>query len=140
VVREIKPLKAWFDSYARVSHQRKLIDICDAGKACNGTHVLQQRTVGSLCQALEASNDANNTSSATSLLEFSDVTGPGVLSSGQQQMLMLHSLDPTSGFYNQPLVLGLYGAVDVALLEKCIQVRSLFSGLSVSFYEDLQSH
>ena len=48
-------------------------------------------------------------------------SGGTVLSFGQEQMLTLQSLNPDSGFYNQPLVLGLHGPVDAALLQRCIQ-------------------
>ena len=77
-----------------------------SGKACSGAAILQQRNIRALCQALDS----------MSLLE-----GSTILQSPVEQMLMLHSLDPKSGFYNQPLVLGLYGALDVDLLDRCIQ-------------------
>lgn len=69
---------------------------------------------------LDSASLLDGTVVITSPVEFADNTDIP-LSSGQEQMLILHSLDPKSGFYNQPLVLGLYGSIDTDLLDRCIQ-------------------
>lgn len=93
-----------------------------AGKRCTGAAVLQHRRIRRLCEAVEAEPDVDDTNSIPPPTEFAEQTDTP-LSAGQEQMLMLHSMDPRSGFYNQPLALGLYGAVDAKLLDACIQVR-----------------
>jgi hypothetical protein len=92
------------------------------GKQCSGAFVLQQRSVRALCKAVE-SLPSVATLQASSPLDYANnaVTFPSTLSSGQEQMLMLHNRDPKSGFYNQPLILGLYGLVDVERLHRCIE-------------------
>jgi len=79
--------------------------------------VLQHRNIKNLCKALSKSWDgANALPVPTDFIPSDDI----VLSSGQEQMLILHSFDPASGFYNQPLVLGLYGDLDINLLQNCL--------------------
>ena len=93
------------------------------GKQCSGALVLQHRSVRDLCKAVE-SLPSESPSQAPSPLEYANAAGisPPILSSGQEQMLMLHSRDPKSGFYNQPLILGLFGLVDIERLHKCLEV------------------
>jgi hypothetical protein len=96
-------------------------------KSCSGAFVLQHRSVRALCKAVE-SLPSSAPSQALSPLDYATaaVASPPTLSSGQEQMLMLHSRDPKSGFYNQPLILGLFGSVDIERLHECIEV-SYFS-------------
>ena len=90
------------------------------GKACSGAATLQHRNIRALCQALDSMSLLEGSTILQSPVEFAD-SNEIKLSSGQEQMLILHSLDPKSGFYNQPLVLGLYGALDVDVFDRCIQ-------------------
>jgi Phosphopantetheine attachment site len=96
-----------------------------SSKPCSGAFVLQHRSVRALCKAVE-SLPSVAASEALSPLAYANttVTSPPTLSSGQEQMLMLHSRDPKSGFYNQPLILGLFGSVDIERLHTSIEVNS----------------
>jgi len=96
----------------------------ESGKACTGAAVLQHRCIRPLCSALETLSDATALASMPDPLAFvgNMDAGPAVLSAGQEQMLILHSMDPKSSSYNKPLVLGLYGALDPELLSTCVQV------------------
>ena len=93
------------------------------GKQCSGAFVLQHHSVRALCQAVDGLPSATP-SQAPSPLDYAaaGAESPPTLSSGQEQMLMLHSSDPKSGFYNQPLILGLFGSVDIERLRECIDV------------------
>jgi hypothetical protein len=95
------------------------------GKQCSGAFVLQHHSVRALCQAVDGLVLATP-SQAPSPLDYAAAAAraesPPTLSSGQEQMLMLHSSDPKSGFYNQPLTLGLFGSVDIERLRECIDV------------------
>ncbi|KAL4522647.1 hypothetical protein Ndes2526B_g01009 [Nannochloris sp. 'desiccata'] len=93
-----------------------------SAKSCSGAFVLQHRSVRALCKAIE-SLPSPVPSQAPSPLDYATapVASPPTLSFGQEQMLMLHSRDPKSGFYNQPLILGLFGSVDIERLHKCIE-------------------
>lgn len=97
-----------------------------SGRVCTGGLVLQHRSIRNLCTAVD---DQTAVSVAASPADFKQDVPQKVedgrvyarSSSGQEQMLFLNSLDTTSGFYNQPLVLALYGEVDASLLHKSIQ-------------------
>ncbi len=91
------------------------------GKQCSGAFVLQNRSIRALCKALESLPSAAPSSQAPSPLEYVNNTPSLTLSSGQEQMLMLYSRDPTSGSYNQPLILGLFGSINVPRLSRCIE-------------------
>lgn len=91
-----------------------------AGKPCSGASILQSRNIKALCTLLESLASVSGEAPMPTPLDFAEGT-ISPLSFGQEQMLMLHSLDPSSGFYNQPLALGLYGAVDKDLLDRCVQ-------------------
>jgi Phosphopantetheine attachment site len=94
-----------------------------SSKPCSGAFVLQHRSVRALCKAVE-SLPSLAASQALSPVHYATATvsSPPTLSSGQEQMLMLHSTDPKSGFYNQPLILGLFGSVDIDRLHASIEV------------------
>lgn len=91
---------------------------------------MQHRSVKALCQAMDSRPSAA-VSQAPSPVDYANlaagVSPPPVLSSGQEQMLMLHSRDPKSGFYNQPLILGLFGSVDVGRLQNSIEVCMIYT-------------
>ena len=91
-----------------------------AGKHCTGATILQHRRIRALCEFLASLPSLDGEALIPTPDEF-EIGATHPLSFGQEQMLMLHSLDPSSGFYNQPLTLGLYGAVDTALLDRCVQ-------------------
>ncbi len=97
-----------------------------SGKSCSGAFVLQHRSVRALCHALETRPSAVALAQALSPVDYAntaadDGSTPPLLSSGQEQMLMLHSRDPKSGFYNQPLILGLFGPLNAQHLHDSIE-------------------
>jgi len=90
-----------------------------SGQSCTGVVVLQTRCIRDLCEAVERAPEARAIASPLEFVRRKASVGK-VLSFGQEQMLILQNMNPTSGFYNQPLVLGLFGPVDAALLQRCI--------------------
>lgn len=101
-----------------------------SGKLFTGAFVLQQRSVRALCQAMETRPSAAAVSQTLSPVDYANAAAAAAaadlpsspLSSGQEQMLMLHSRDPKSGFYNQPLILGLFGLLDTRRLHESIEL------------------
>lgn len=93
------------------------------GQPITGAMVLQKRRIRDLCMNVEqlGQRPLVEAQSPVDYMHLTSQNPAHILSSGQEQMLILHHHDPSSGFYNQPLVLALYGTVDRDRLSSCIQ-------------------
>lgn len=93
------------------------------GKPFTGATVLQKRRIRDLCGEANQSTQGSlvEAKSPVDYMHIISQSPAHILSSGQEQMLILHHHNPSSGFYNQPLVLAFYGSVDTTRLSSCIQ-------------------
>jgi len=89
------------------------------GKRVTVNTVLRHLTIAQLCAHL-ATQPAIE-AAAPPPEAFAAIAAAPVLSFGQEQMLILHTLDPGSSQYNQPLALAIHGEVDAALLQRSLQ-------------------